>query len=136
MITEVKKTKPKTSDKKMSNSISSESSQGTNALEFAVIATGGKQYLVSPGKTIKIEKIVGEQKEGDKLTFENVLIVDNGSETTIGDPYITGAKVIGTLLKIARDKKVEVIKYKQKSRYFVRRGHRQHYFLVKVDSIR
>lgn len=107
-----------------------------NPSEFAVIWTGGKQYVVSAGTTIKIEKIVGEHKEGDTLTFDKVLLVDNGSETTIGTPYIDGAKVSGILVKIARDQKIEVIKYKQKSRYFIRHGHRQHYFLVKIDSIR
>ncbi len=104
--------------------------------EFAVIATGGKQYVVSPGSVVKIEKIIGEHEEGDTLTFDKVLIVDNGMDTTIGTPYIDGAKVTGKLEKSARDKKVEIIKYKQKSRYFVRRGHRQPYFLVKIESIK
>ena len=104
--------------------------------EFAVIATGGKQYVVSVGTTVQIEKLPGEHKEGDKLTFDKVLMVDNGKDTTIGTPYISGAKVTAQLLKAGRGKKVEVIKYKQKSRYFVRRGHRQHYFLVKIESIK
>ena len=104
--------------------------------EFAVIATGGKQYVVSAGASIKIEKLSGEHKEGEMITFDKVLIVDNGNDTTIGTPYIDGAKVTGQLMKVGRDKKIEVIKYKQKSRYFVRRGHRQHYFLVKIESIK
>lgn len=104
--------------------------------EFAVIATGGKQYVVSAGATIKIEKLAGEHKEGDKVTFDKVLIVDSGSDTTVGTPYIAGAKVTGELVKSARDKKVETIKYKQKSRYFIRRGHRQPFFLVKIESIK
>ncbi len=107
-----------------------------NPKEYAVIATGGKQYIVSEGSRIKIEKIPGEHKEGDKLTFDKVLVVDNGADTTIGTPYIAGAKVTGTLQKIGRDKKVEIIKYKQKSRYFVRRGHRQPFFTVKIESIK
>ena len=104
--------------------------------EFAVIATGGKQYVVSVGSTVKIEKLSGEHKEGETIMFDKVLIVDNGKDTTIGTPYIDGAKVTGRLVKAGRDKKIEVIKYKQKSRYFVRRGHRQHYFLVKIESIK
>lgn len=104
--------------------------------EFAVIMSGGKQYVVSVGSQIKIEKLKGEHKEGDSLTFDKVLVVDNGSETTIGTPYINGAKVTGKLEKTGRDRKVEIIKYKQKSRYFVRRGHRQPFFLVKIESIR
>ncbi len=104
--------------------------------EFAVITTGGKQYVVSAGQTVKIEKLAGEHKEGDTLTFDKVLVVDNGQDTTVGTPYISGAKVTGVLEKSWRDRKVEVIKYKQKSRYFIRRGHRQPYFLVKIESIK
>ncbi len=107
-----------------------------NSSEFAVIATGGKQYVVSAGSTVKIEKIAGAHKEGDKLTFDKVLVVDNGTDTTVGTPYISGAKVTGELVKAGRDKKVEIIKYKQKSRYFIRRGHRQPFFLVKIESIK
>ncbi|HEY4498636.1 MAG TPA: 50S ribosomal protein L21 [Candidatus Paceibacterota bacterium] len=104
--------------------------------EFAVIATGGKQYVVSPGTMLKIEKLQGEHKDGETLTFDKVLIVDNGTDTTIGTPFIDGAKVTGTIKAIGRNKKVETIKYKQKSRYFVRRGHRQPYFLIKIESIK
>lgn len=105
--------------------------------EFAVIATGGKQYRVSPGDLVKIEKIIGEYKEGDTVVFDKVLLVDNGgTEATIGTPYITGASVSATLKKIARYKTVDVIKYKQKSRYFKKNGHRQPYFEVKIDSIK
>ncbi|OHA26626.1 MAG: 50S ribosomal protein L21 [Candidatus Taylorbacteria bacterium RIFCSPHIGHO2_02_FULL_46_13] len=100
------------------------------------MATGGKQYVVSPGTVVKIEKISDEHKEGDTITFDKILIVDNGSETTIGDPYILGAKVTAKLEKIGRNQKVETIKYKQKSRYFIRRGHRQPYFLIKIESIK
>lgn len=107
-----------------------------SATEFAVIATGGKQYVVTPGMSVKIEKLSGEYKEGGTLTFDKVLMVDNGRDTTIGTPYISGAAVTATLDKIGRDKKVEVIKYKQKSRYFIRRGHRQPYFLVTINSIK
>ena len=104
--------------------------------EFAVIATGGKQYVVSVGTTVQIEKLPGEHKEGDKLTFDKVLMVDNGKDTTIGTPYISGAKVTAQLVKVGRDKKVEIIKYKQKSRYFKKYGHRQPHFKVKIDSLK
>lgn len=104
---------------------------------FAVIATGGKQYRVSPGDSLKIEKIIGEYKEGDKLIFDKVLLVDDGKDTaTIGTPYISGAAVNATLKKIARYKTIDVIKYKQKSRYFKKYGHRQPYFEVTIDSIK
>ena len=61
--------------------------------EFAVIATGGKQYKVSVGDVVSIEKILGERKVGDSLIFDKVLMVDDGSNTTIGTPYISGASV-------------------------------------------
>ncbi len=104
--------------------------------EFAVIATGGKQYKVSVGDTVDIEKIKGEFKEGDKVTFDKVLLVDDGSNTTIGTPYIGGAAVTGTLEKIGRLPKVTVIKYKQKSRYFKKNGHKQPYFKVKITGLK
>lgn len=104
---------------------------------FAVFANGGKQYRVSVGDLVKIEKIDDQYKEGDAITFDNVLLVDNGStEATIGTPFIKGAEVKATLSKIARYKTVDVIKYKQKSRYFKKYGHRQPYFEVKIDSIK
>ncbi len=79
-------------------------------MEFAVIQTGGKQYKVAVGDVVKIEKIVGDYKEGDKVVFDKVLLVDNGSDTTIGTPYITGAKVTASITKIGRLAKVNVIK--------------------------
>lgn len=104
--------------------------------EFAVIATGGKQYKVSAGDSVKIEKIKGDFKEGDKVTFDKVLLVDDGSNTTIGTPYIDGAKVEGTLKKIGKHPKVVVIKYKQKSRYFKKNGHKQPFFEVSIEKIK
>ena len=104
-------------------------------MEFAVIQTGGKQYKVSVGDTIKIEKLVGEHKEGDKITFAQVLLVDNGKDTTIGTPFITGAKVEAELVEIGRTKKIIVVKYKPKSRYLIRQGHRQHFFKIKILEI-
>ncbi len=105
-------------------------------MEFAVIKTGGKQYKVSKGDSIKVEKLSDTAKIGDKISFEEVLVVDNGKDTTIGTPFIKGAKVEGTLEDIARAQKVIVIHYKQKSRYFKKNGHRQDYFKVKIDSIK
>jgi large subunit ribosomal protein L21 len=105
-------------------------------MEFAVIQTGGKQYKVSAGDTIQIEKLTGDFKVGDKITFGEVLLSDNGKDTTFGAPFISGGKVMGTLESIGRAQKVMVVKYKQKSRYFKSNGHRQHYFKVKIDSIK
>jgi large subunit ribosomal protein L21 len=105
-------------------------------MEFAVIQTGGKQYKVAVGDTIRIEKLTGDYKEGDKVVFDKVLLVDNGADTTIGTPYISGAKVTGSITKIGRAAKVNVIKYKQKSKYFKKNGHRQPYFEVKIEGLK
>ena len=105
------------------------------AKEFAIIQTGGKQYLVEEGTTVKIEKIKGDHKVGDSVVFEDVLLVDNGQDTTIGDPFIKGAKVSAQISKIARAKKVVVIKYKAKSNYFKKRGHKQPFFEVKITKL-
>ena len=104
-------------------------------MEFAVIQTGGKQYKVAPGDIIQIEKIIGDFKVGDKLTFGEVLLTDNGKESVVGAPFISGGKVTGTIESIGRNAKVMVVKYKQKSRYFKSNGHRQPHFKVKIDAL-
>ena len=104
--------------------------------EFAVINTGGKQYKVSKGDTLKIEKIKGDLKVGDKVIFDKVMLVDNGKDTTIGTPFIPKASVEATLEEIGRNKTVEVVKYKPKSRYYKKNGHRQPYFKVKISAIK
>ena len=104
-------------------------------MEFAVIQTGGKQYNVSKGDVISIEKLAGEHKEGDKVVFDKVLLVDDGKNTTIGTPFIPKAVVKATITQIGRAAKVLVVKYKQKSRYYKKNGHRQHFFKVKIDSL-
>ena len=106
-------------------------------MEFAVIETGGKQYTVSKGDTITIEKLSDTQKEGDSVTFDKVLLVDNGKDTSIGTPYIAKAKVTGTITEIGRTPTVLVVKYKQKSRSgWKRNGHRQPYVKVKIDGVK
>jgi large subunit ribosomal protein L21 len=113
------------------------SKQAENKDLFAIFATGGKQYKVKAGDKVRIEKMLGDHKEGDSLIFDKVLLVaDGSSEATIGTPFISGAAVNATLTKIDRAKKVTTIKYKQKSRYFKKYGHRQPYFEVKIDSIK
>lgn len=110
---------------------------------FAIIETGGKQYRVAVGDTIKVEKLKAdsakgsvEPKEGDSVVFDKVLLTDNGTDATdVGAPYVSGAKVTGTLIKVGRNPKVIVLKYKQKSRYLKKNGHRQPYFQVKIEKI-
>jgi large subunit ribosomal protein L21 len=127
MAVKAKTTKPKVAKKAPKAEVS-------NA--FAVIATGGKQYKVAVGDNVKIEKILGGFVEGDTITFDKVLLVDDGTKTTIGEPEVSGAEVKGTLKKIGRAQKVIVMKYKQKSRYYKKNGHRQPYFEVTIDSIK
>ena len=104
--------------------------------EFAVIQTGGKQYNVSVGDVVRIEKLSDSQKEGDSVTFDKVLLVDNGKDTTIGTPFIPHASVTGTIKKIGRATKVTVIRYRQKSRYFKKNGHRQPFVEVTIDALK
>jgi len=114
----------------------SKGSYEASTTNFAVIKTGGKQYRVTDGEIIKIEKMKGEFNIGDKINFEEVLLKDNGSETTLGTPTISGAKVSGEIVEIGRDAKVIIMRYKQKSRSGIpKNGHRQPHFKVKITSI-
>jgi large subunit ribosomal protein L21 len=100
---------------------------------LAIIKTGGKQYIVSPGQKIKIEKI--NKKEGDEIVFNEVLLVEKGKKIEIGTPLVKGAKVIGKILSQGKAKKVIVFKYKPKTRYKKKTGHRQSYTEVEIKSI-
>jgi len=103
---------------------------------FAVIETGGKQYRVFEGDVITIERLPGEHKEGSKFVFDKVLLVDNGKDTQIGDPYLEGAQVHAVLEVEEKGKKTEVLRYKAKSRYLKRKGHRQVNMVVRVAAIK
>jgi large subunit ribosomal protein L21 len=105
-------------------------------MEFAVIQTGGKQYKVTKDQLLMIEKLPGELKAGDKVTFDKVLLVDDGTNTTIGAPFVASAKVGAEVIEVGRGKKIMVVKYKQKSRYLKRNGHRQHFTRVKITSVK
>ncbi|MCD6528077.1 50S ribosomal protein L21 [bacterium] len=100
---------------------------------LAVIKTGGKQYLVSPGDKIQIEKI--DKKEGEKVSFNEVLLVEKNKKVEIGTPLVKGAKVIGKVLKQGKKKKVIIFKYKPKKRYKVKKGHRQPFTEVEIEKI-
>lgn len=107
-----------------------------NKDEFAIIETGGKQYQVSAGDSVVIEKLSDDHKVGDVVTFDKVLLVDNGSDTTIGTPYISGAKVTGTIKEIGKLAKVSAVKYKAKSNRSKKFGHRQPFCTVAITSIK
>ena len=99
---------------------------------YAVIATGGKQYKVSEGDIITIEKLGAEA--GETVTFDQVLAVNNG-ELAIGCPTVEGATVTATVVKEGKGKKVIVYKYKRKTGYHKKNGHRQLFTQVKIDKI-
>lgn len=100
---------------------------------LAVIKTGGKQYIVSPGKKIKVEKI--DKKEGKKITFSEVLLVKKGGEIEIGTPLVKKAKVVGKILKQKKEKKIIVFKHKPRERYKKKLGHRQLFTEVEIKTI-
>ncbi len=102
-------------------------------MQFAVIKTGGKQYLVSPGQKIKIEKL--EIPEGDTITFDRVLLL-YGEKTEVGTPLIQGACVEANVLKQGRARKVLVFRYRHKTRYRKKKGHRQHFTEVEIKNIK
>jgi len=105
-------------------------------MKFAVIETGGKQYKVSEGDSLLVEKLPGEHKEGGKIVFDKVLLVDDGKSTKVGAPYLTGVKVEAVFDEEGKAKKVVVIRFKSKSRYFKKKGHRQPYTKVTIGSIK
>ena len=100
---------------------------------LAVIKTGGKQYLVSPGEKIKVEKL--NKKEGAEVTFNEVLLMEKNKKIEIGDPQVKGVKVTGKVLKQDKSKKVIIFKYKAKKRYKVKKGHRQPFTEVQIINI-
>jgi len=100
---------------------------------IAVIKTGGKQYKIKEGDTVKVEKLPGEK--GDKVKLETLLIADSSGEIKdLGAPSL-GEKVTGEILETAKDKKVTVVKYKRKTRYKRTLGHRQPYTKLKIAKI-
>jgi len=100
---------------------------------FAIIKTGGKQYSVESGNTLKIEKING--KKGDPYSFKDILIIENSGKHTLGNPLIKGASVEATIIAQIRDKKITVFKKKRRKNYKRTKGHRQYLTVVKIDKI-
>jgi len=100
---------------------------------IAVIKTGGKQYLVSPGDKIKIEKI--DKPEGKEITFKDVLLVNKDKKLELGTPLVKGGKVTGKILKHGKREKVIVYHYKPKTRQKSKKGHRQPFTEVEIEKI-
>jgi len=101
--------------------------------KFAVIETGGKQYRVDLGKKIRFEKLDGEA--GGEVVFDKVLLIADGDNVSVGDPYVSGAKVEGKIAGQGRADKVIVFKYSSKSRYRKKKGHRQPYTEVEITKV-
>ena len=99
---------------------------------YAIIATGGKQYKVAEGDVIRVEKLGVEA--GQAITFDQVLAVNNG-ELAVGCPTVAGATVSATVMGEGRGKKIIVYKYKRKTGYHKKNGHRQLYTQIKIDKI-
>lgn len=100
---------------------------------YAVIETGGKQYRVQEGDVITIEKLNSEA--GNKVEFDNVLVIGEGAEIRIGAPYVEGVKVFGEVVENGKAKKVIIFKYKSKKDYRKKQGHRQPYTMVEITGI-
>jgi large subunit ribosomal protein L21 len=99
----------------------------------AVIETGGKQYLVSPKDKVEIEKL--DVEAGKSVTFDKVLLTADGDKISIGKPFISGVKVTGKVLEQKKADKIVVFKYRNKSRYRRKQGHRQQQTVVQIESI-
>jgi large subunit ribosomal protein L21 len=100
---------------------------------YAVIVTGGKQYRVSEGTVLKIEKL--EAAEGASVEFDTVLLIANGDKVNLGAPHIAGAKVVGTVQGHGKTDKVAIVKFRRRKHYMRQGTHRQQYTEVKVTSI-
>ena len=100
----------------------------------AVIKTGGKQYIVREGDELSIEKL--EKNEGDKVSFDEVLLVDDGTIAKVGTPLVDGVSVSAEVVENGKAKKLLVSRYRAKSRSLVRNGHRQPYTKVKIIGIK
>jgi large subunit ribosomal protein L21 len=102
-------------------------------MDFAVIKTGGKQYLVEPGKKLKVEKLLAE--EGGEVLFNEVLLIAGEKDATIGTPLVKGANVSAKVVRQGRHKKITNLRYHSKTRHRRKKGHRQRFTEVEVSAI-
>ncbi len=101
---------------------------------YAIIETGGKQYRVSEGDVVFVEKL--EVNENEEITFDKIIAVSSDNGLTVGGPYVDGAAVKATVLKNGKNKKITVFTYKPKKGYSRKLGHRQPYTKVRIESIK
>ena len=100
---------------------------------YAVIKTGGKQYRVAKGETLKIESVAGDV--GSPVVLDKVLMVGEGDKVTVGKPLISGASVKATIVSHGRGDKVKIFKMKRRKHYQKHQGHRQNYTEIRIDGI-
>lgn len=102
-------------------------------MKYAIVEDGGKQYKAVIGQTIEVDHFASEI--GEELDLDRVLLIADDQETSIGTPYLEGAKIQATVVAQVKAPKVIVFKYKPKKRYRVKQGHRQQYTRIRIDSI-
>jgi len=101
---------------------------------YAIVDSGGKQYKVQEGEILKVEKLTGEV--GDSVSFDRILMFSDGENVNVGTPLLEDVAVNGHIVEQGKAKKIIVFKYKRRKRYRRKRGHRQQFTAVKVDSIK
>ncbi len=100
---------------------------------YAVIKTGGKQYRVSEGDTLRVEKL--DSSAGETIEFDQVLAVGEGADLKVGTPFVKGGKVTATVKEQGRAKKVEIIKFRRRKHHMKKMGHRQSYTELEITGI-
>ena len=101
---------------------------------YAVVETGGKQYRVTVGQTIDVERLPAEQ--GERVTLEQVLMVVDGEEIKVGQPTVEGASVFATVVRHDLGRKAVIFRYRPKQRYRVKKGHRQRFTRLRIEDIK
>jgi large subunit ribosomal protein L21 len=101
---------------------------------YAIIATGGKQYKVTEGEALQIEKLKAEA--GSQVEFDQVLMLVDGEKVEVGTPYLDGVKVTGEVVKQGRGEKIHIIKFRRRKHHMKRQGHRQDFTEIKVKSVK
>jgi len=100
---------------------------------YAVIRTGGKQYRVAPGDSLRVEKLAGS--EGDEIVFDKVLMIADGDRVEIGTPYVEGGRVTARVKGHGRGRKIEIIKFRRRKHHMKRMGHRQDYTEIEIVDV-
>jgi len=100
---------------------------------YAVVRTGGKQVRLAPGRAVRVERLPGEV--GEKISFDEVLVLGGEGEPRVGRPLVAGARVVGTITRQGRGRKITIFKSKRRKNYRRKQGHRQEYTEVRVEAI-